>query len=369
MLQPRGSLLGTPRGRDRGADLRGHRRRCGTSATDRAARWDTPLRPKRRDAARASCWCPDRRISTPPAGVEVVRVRSAAEMQAAVQQHAAGARHRGHGRCGCGLHAGSTGRQRQDRKERTRRWTCVSCGRRIFLPSSDARARRPSPGRCSSASRRRAATRCRAAATSCSASSVDFIVANDISRSRRRVRRRLNAVTIIGADGEEAVALAPEDRDRRRDSGPRGATARAPESQRREPKRARQHGSRSLSISASIRSSAYGRQPRREVAPPKALPESTRRTSGFYQELAIVTAQPRRAVARRDDGATAGRSTRAVAGRSFARSAVEALAAIRDGHRRLHPLQAAHAGAEADRLRRRQPDGGPDVRRRGAGGG
>ena len=58
--------------------------RCATSATGRAAGWDTPLPPRRRGAARASCSSPGRRARRPPAGVEVVRVRSAREMHAAV---------------------------------------------------------------------------------------------------------------------------------------------------------------------------------------------------------------------------------------------------------------------------------------------
>ena len=35
--------------------------RCATSATVRAARWATPSRPRRRGAARGSCWSPGRR--------------------------------------------------------------------------------------------------------------------------------------------------------------------------------------------------------------------------------------------------------------------------------------------------------------------
>ena len=61
-----------------------------------------------------------------------------------------------------------------------------------------------------SASRRKAAIPPRADARSCVRKQVDFIVANDISRSDAGFDADTNAVVIISAEGDEAVPLAPK---------------------------------------------------------------------------------------------------------------------------------------------------------------
>ena len=73
-------------------------------------------------------------------------------------------------------------------------------------------ARRQRRGRCWSALRRKAAIRWRAAATSCARKSVDLIVANDISRPDAGFDGDSNAVTIVSADGAEPTKSSASDR-------------------------------------------------------------------------------------------------------------------------------------------------------------
>ena len=70
------------------ADLRGHRSGAVSSATDRAAGWDSRLRRGARGAARVTLVAGPTRVEPPPVD-EVVRVRSAAEMHEAVMHRAA----------------------------------------------------------------------------------------------------------------------------------------------------------------------------------------------------------------------------------------------------------------------------------------
>ena len=58
--------------------------RCASSATARAGGWGTRSPPRPSTAAPGWCWCRARAAWSPPAGAEVVAVRSAADMHAAV---------------------------------------------------------------------------------------------------------------------------------------------------------------------------------------------------------------------------------------------------------------------------------------------
>ena len=71
-------------------------------------------------------------------------------------------------------------------------------------------ARRGRPARCWSASPPRAAIRSRAAAQKLQRKKVDLIVANDISADAAGFESDTNAVTIISADGEDTLPLAPK---------------------------------------------------------------------------------------------------------------------------------------------------------------
>ena len=143
-----------------------------------------------------------------PAGVEVIRVRSAAEMHAAVMPHAATLRRRHHGGRGGRLHAPHA-RRRQDREGGR-----AARPRARTDPRHPRRARRGAGGRrpagCSSASRPRAATRVRRAREKLARKNADMIVANDISRPDAGFDADTNAVILVTADGDEPVPLAPK---------------------------------------------------------------------------------------------------------------------------------------------------------------
>ena len=153
-----------------------------TSATDRAGRWDTRSRPRRRGAARGSCSCPGRRTCSRRRASRSCRVRSAAEMHAAVQHACGRCRHRRHGRGRRRLHAGSRPCRRQDREGRRAAGAAPGAHAGHSRRARRCRAARPN-ARCSSASPPRAAIRCARGREKLRRKKVDFIVANDISRT------------------------------------------------------------------------------------------------------------------------------------------------------------------------------------------
>ena len=85
----------------------------------------------------------------------------------------------------------------------------ASCGRRTSSPTRAARAA-PSRVRSSSASPPRAAIPSSAGRQKLRAKRADMIVANDISATDAGFDAETNAVTIITADGDEAIPLAPK---------------------------------------------------------------------------------------------------------------------------------------------------------------
>ena len=167
--------------------------RSATSATGRAAGWafaiaaEAARRGARRDARRRS----DR--VEPPAGVEVVRVRSAAEMHAAVMRRA--------GDADVVVMAAAVAdytparaRPAEGREGATTADADARSGRRTSSPSSGAarrRRRRAAAGRL----RGRDRGRRRARAAEARAKHVDLIVANDVSRADAGFDVDTNAVT------------------------------------------------------------------------------------------------------------------------------------------------------------------------------
>ncbi len=88
LLAPSGPLARKVGGRDRRPDARGHWIRSGSSATDRAAGWVRACRAARARGANVVLVSGPTEL-TPPAGVEVIRVTTAAEMRDAVVPRAA----------------------------------------------------------------------------------------------------------------------------------------------------------------------------------------------------------------------------------------------------------------------------------------
>ena len=158
---PPTSLRGPARARHRRARRSRTSIRCASSATDRAAAWDSRWRARRararrgRDAGRRA-----RRRVEPPAVAELVRVRSAREMHAAVH----GARRRRRRRRSWRRRSPTTRRPAARRRRRSRRADALTLDARAHAghPGRARRAARRRPrGRCWSASPRRPAIRCR----------------------------------------------------------------------------------------------------------------------------------------------------------------------------------------------------------------
>ena len=165
-------------------------------------------------------------LEPPPAGVELVRVRSAARdarggasrtpadadvvvMAAAVADYTPERR--------------AAGEDREDR--RAARADLV---RTPDILAELGRGRgADARGRCWSASPPRAAIPWSAAAQKLRRKDVDLIVANDIPPPDAGFDSELNAVTLIVADGDETVAARPEDRAGGAHPRPRRAAARA----------------------------------------------------------------------------------------------------------------------------------------------
>ena len=144
----------------------------------------------------------------PPAGVELVRVRSAEQMHTVVQRHAPDA---DIVVMAAAVADYTPARRAPGKIEKSDAPLELSLVRTPdILGALGQRARRRASGPCSSGSRRRAAIRSSAGARSCSAKGADFIVANDISSEGSGFDSELNAATIISRDGTEAFPLGPK---------------------------------------------------------------------------------------------------------------------------------------------------------------
>jgi phosphopantothenoylcysteine decarboxylase/phosphopantothenate--cysteine ligase len=150
----------------------------------------------------------------PPHGANVVKVRSAADMHAAVMERTT-ARTRSSCRPPCRLHAGGAGAEkvkkataRDDHAQRTK----DILGELGKLPSREQGCR------CSSASRRRPTTSSRTRRQA-AGEGADLIVANDVSRADAGFDVDTNAVTLVGV-GREDIPLQSK-------SGRRGAHPRS----------------------------------------------------------------------------------------------------------------------------------------------
>ena len=170
---------------------------CASSATDRAAAWALRSRAKPRARGAEVTLVAGPTPVEPPAVAELVRVRSAREMHAAVMARADRRRRRHHGRGRRRLHARRRRRDRQDRKGRradARARAHAGHPRRARRASRRSRA-----ARCSSASRRRPAIRSPAARRKLAAKRVDLIVANDVSAPGAGFDVDTNQVTLVVA--------------------------------------------------------------------------------------------------------------------------------------------------------------------------
>ena len=264
MLAAVGLAARPARGRDRRADLRRHRRRA--LHRQPVERQDGIRGRRRGGAPRRAGRAGLRPVALPPpAGVEMVRVRSAerdARRRAAARRRG---RHRRHGRRRRRLHAGAAG-ARQDRKDRRARWSSTL----VRTPDILARARRARGGAAGpvlvgfAAESGDPVARGRAEAAR---KGVDLIVANDISAEGCRLRLRAQ---------------------RRDDHQPRR--------RRKRSRSARRPRSPRVILDRAERLLSTARRPDLTVDP-RALAEHLR----FYQELG-VTGISRDASWRRRDG-------------------------------------------------------------------
>ena len=350
--------LGTLRARHRGADLRGHRR--GAVHRQPIERQDGVSRspPRRRGAARGWCSSPGRRRSTPPAGVEVVRVRQRGRDARRGDGPRGGGRRRGHGRRRRRLHARR--RRRGGKIEKTDAPLTLTLVRTPdILAELGACAGGNGSGPSWSASPPRrgdpvAARREKLRAEDrrpdrrqrrLAAADAGFDVGHERGDARQRRRRR-------------GLAAAAQDRARRRASStaPNGCSSAARALNIRFSVRCREQLAEHLRFCQELGVTGISRDAkwRRRRTPTPGRPglEPAGDPSARWQTGATLTAEPVRDVARADRALALG-------GRGARRHP--------RGHRRLHALQAAHARADAGRVRRRQPERRPDVRRRGAG--
>ena len=143
---------------------------------------------------------------TRAAGADVVQVRSAAEMHAAVMARAGGRDVDDHGGGGGGLHAGGAGAQKIKKSDGP--LDDHAQPHQGHPRRARASCRRASSGcRCWSASRPKPRTSSPTRRTKLEHKGVDLIVANDVSRAGAGFDVDTNAVTLVSRDGTEEVPL------------------------------------------------------------------------------------------------------------------------------------------------------------------